>query len=89
MDTIKALKLGMPDYVTIETEEKRQVFVPAGQTARWMMYRWRSGMRRILCKASEQNRHKIPADWKDTDCPTVWTGKRRSAISGMRKREEP
>lgn len=30
-------------------------------------------LRRILCKASAQEKHKIPADWKDTDCPGVWT----------------
>lgn len=30
-------------------------------------------LRQILCKASTQEKHKIPADWKDTDCPAVWT----------------
>lgn len=30
-------------------------------------------LRQILCKASAQEKHKIPADWEDTDCPGVWT----------------
>lgn len=29
-------------------------------------------LRRIMCKASGQRLHKIPADWEDTDCPEVW-----------------
>ncbi len=29
-------------------------------------------LRQILVKASAQECHKIPVDWKDTDCPEVW-----------------
>lgn len=29
-------------------------------------------LRQILIKASGQSCHKIPADWKETDCPEVW-----------------
>ena len=30
-------------------------------------------LHQILCVASAQKEHKIPADWQDTDCPEVWT----------------
>ena len=30
-------------------------------------------LHQIMLKGSLQNRHKIPADWQDTDCPEVWT----------------
>ena len=30
-------------------------------------------LHQILCVASEQNKHMIPADWQDTDCPEIWT----------------
>lgn len=29
-------------------------------------------LRAILQKASAQDKHKIPADWMDTDCPRIW-----------------
>ncbi|MCB2356471.1 glycoside hydrolase family 36 protein [Clostridium estertheticum] len=29
-------------------------------------------LRQIMIKASKQEHHKIPTDWKDTDCPEVW-----------------
>lgn len=29
-------------------------------------------LHRIMLVASEQKHHKIPLDWKDTDCPEVW-----------------
>ena len=29
-------------------------------------------LRKILLKASSQSCHKIPADWKETDCPEIW-----------------
>lgn len=29
-------------------------------------------LHQIMLKASEQNKHKIPADWQETDCPEVW-----------------
>ena len=29
-------------------------------------------LHQIMLVASEQNNHKIPLDWEDTDCPEVW-----------------
>ena len=29
-------------------------------------------LHQIMLKASEQNKHKVPVDWQETDCPEIW-----------------
>lgn len=35
-------------------------------------------LRQIMCAASVQKEHKIPVDWKDTDCPQVWADEKET-----------